>query len=181
MGASQSPLELAVRAKADTCEVDTGDGQGRAMVGASVGRSGEADPRKGDARSVPAKMNTEWLFRRRGKEGRLWARASQSPCGASQACCVREADTDMVEVDCARPDCSKHNRYGQYLQEKVDSLPMLLSMGEWCTVVARRRCNLAEAERLTPGRAMRGACQRAERKRGATVGAKLCVCLRRAV
>ena len=36
MGASQLPLELAVRVKADTCEVDTGDGQGRAMVGASV-------------------------------------------------------------------------------------------------------------------------------------------------
>ena len=37
--ALQSPLELVVRAKADTCEVDTGDGQRRAMGGASFHRA----------------------------------------------------------------------------------------------------------------------------------------------
>ena len=37
--ALQSPLELVVRAKGDTCEVDTGDGQRRAMGGASLHRA----------------------------------------------------------------------------------------------------------------------------------------------
>ena len=51
---------------------------------------------------------------------------------------------------------------GQYLRcGKLGFPPGAAQLGidlSACTVVARPRCNLAEAERLTPRRAMRGAC-----------------------